>query len=467
MQTGVHCVVREVEFRTRPVHLRLPFRFGAATLTECPQLFARVTIEVPGHDPARGYGAELMVPKWFDKRPSRSTDDNIADLARAARQAAAAYCDGSVDSAFEHCTRHYPTLLAQGRAAGLSDLSIAFGQAILDKAILDALCATLGISVFEAMHRNVPGLRDTPLAPDLAGWDWPDWLATLRPLRRIDVRHTVGLLDALDTVPADREGEPVSLRAAIARHGLRCFKIKLGGDPAADLARLRAVLAVLDDAVGDYRYSVDGNEQYVDPGALGELLAGLGTLRPPLYIEQPVPRDASLDRPVPPAPPAPFLMDEADATLDAWPRGHALGWRGVSSKSCKGLYKSILNRARCDRWNRADDATPPCFMSAEDLTCQAGLAVQQDLALAALLGITHAERNGHHYGPGFGTAPPAEQAAFAAAHPDLYEWHEGRARLRIADGAVDIASLLAPGSYARGALPDWAATDPLPPTEIS
>jgi hypothetical protein len=31
--------------------------------------------------------------------------------------------------------------------------------------------------------------------------------------------------------------------------------------------------------------------------------------------------------------------------------------------------------------------------------------VQQDLALGALIGVTHAERNGHHYVDGFGTAP--------------------------------------------------------------
>jgi hypothetical protein len=40
-------------------------------------------------------------------------------------------------------------------------------------------------------------------------------------------------------------------------------------------------------------------------------------------------------------------------------------------------------------------------MSAEDLTTQAGLAVQQDLALVNLIGLTHVERNGHHYVNGF------------------------------------------------------------------
>ena len=60
-------------------------------------------------------------------------------------------------------------------------------------------------------------------------------------------------------------------------------------------------------------------------------------------------------------------------------------------------------------------------MSAEDLTTLAGVSVQQDLALVSLLGLTHVERNGHHFIDGMSFAPEAEQAAFARAHPDLYE----------------------------------------------
>ena len=60
-------------------------------------------------------------------------------------------------------------------------------------------------------------------------------------------------------------------------------------------------------------------------------------------------------------------------------------------------------------------------MTGEDLTTQAGLAVQQDLALVSLLGMTHVERNGHHYVNGMADLPRHEQDAFLAAHPDLYE----------------------------------------------
>ena len=61
------------------------------------------------------------------------------------------------------------------------------------------------------------------------------------------------------------------------------------------------------------------------------------------------------------------------------------------------------------------------FITGEDLTCQAGLGVQQDLALGALIGVTHAERNGHHYVDGFADAPDQEAKAFlVSASRSLY-----------------------------------------------
>jgi hypothetical protein len=82
--------------------------------------------------------------------------------------------------------------------------------------------------------------------------------------------------------------------------------------------------------------------------------------------------------------------------------------------------------------------------------------VQQDLALASILGLGHVERNGHHYVNGMAGLPEAEQSAFLAAHPDLYERSQGAVRVRIARGELAIGSLDCPG-FASGALPDWNA----------
>ncbi len=460
--------VAAVDFGAREMTLRLPFRFGAVTLTRCPQLFVRATVDCGALGMHTGWAAEMMVPRWFDKRTTRSQTDNVRDLQAAVEAAADAYIGDARATAFGLFARHYPALMAQGSERGCTALSTAFGQAVLDRAVLDALCRAAGVSVYAAFQRNLAGLADTAVAPDLNGWDWNAWLATLSPTTRIDARHTVGMLDHLEGDAMDANGLPVSLPAVVKRYGHRYFKIKLGGEPAADLARLGNVLRVLDTLQPGHRFSLDGNEQYADPAALRGLCEGLRLLPALaarsdalLYIEQPVPRDASL------APalatldaPAPLLLDEADGTLDAFPQGRAHGWRGVSSKACKGLYKAVINRARCDRWNSDQPAAARCFMSAEDLTCQAGLAVQQDLALAALLGLGHAERNGHHYVDGFGDAPAAEQSAFAAAHAGLYDTEAGHPRLAIRDGRIAIGSLDRPG-FAHGADPDFDSLRPL------
>jgi hypothetical protein len=136
-----------------------------------------------------------------------------------------------------------------------------------------------------------------------------------------------------------------------------------------------------------------------------------------------------------------------------------LGYRGISSKSCKGIYKSIVNATRAAKWSGGGETF---FITGEDLTCQAGLAVQQDLALGALIGVTHAERNGHHYVDGFAETPAAEAEAFLAAHPDLYTREDGKVRLAIHDGDLLTGSLVKPG-FAASVHPDWSALPPLEP----
>jgi hypothetical protein len=84
--------------------------------------------------------------------------------------------------------------------------------------------------------------------------------------------------------------------------------------------------------------------------------------------------------------------------------------------------------------------------------------VQQDLALGALIGVTHAERNGHHYVDGFGDAPEAR--AFLAGHPDLYISGGNAIRLSVHDGDLLTGSLTAPG-FASSVHPDWPALSAL------
>ena len=74
--------LRDIAFFERPVQFARPFRFGAITINATPQLFVRVEIEVEGRGTAVGASAELLVPKWFDKRPELSPAQTVDGLRR-------------------------------------------------------------------------------------------------------------------------------------------------------------------------------------------------------------------------------------------------------------------------------------------------------------------------------------------------------------------------------------------------
>ncbi len=436
-----------------------PFRFGAVTVEGAFQAFVRVVVEVEGHGRATGMAAELMPPKWFDKRAERSADDTVHDLKRSLAHAVAeANALRRADTAFGLHAELNGRQLAWAHAEDITPLSANFGVAEIDKAVLDGLSKALGASFVTVLNGNAVGL-DARLTPDLNGQAINARLGALKPASSIAIRHTVGLNDRI-------EGED-SLASELDAAALRYFKIKVGGDPAADLIRLKAIAGVLDGRGIDYRATLDANEQYapeelVTLYALAEGDASLRNLFSRLiFIEQPLDRRVTFARELDPRIAARgVIIDEADDGYDAFPRAKALGYRGVSSKCCKGLYKSLLNASRVALWNAEKTGGPDFIISAEDLTCQPGLAVQQDTALVAALGLTHVERNGHHYVDGFGLAPVAEAMAFRDAHPALYARSVGRIRLNVASGDLDTTSLYGPG-FASGAEPDWASLEPL------
>jgi hypothetical protein len=155
----------------------------------------------------------------------------------------------------------------------------------------------------------------------------------------------------------------------------------------------------------------------------------------------------------------PVIIDEADGWVSAFEEAIALGYRGVSHKNCKGIYKSLHNLALAALHN-ARRRRAELFLSAEDLSNLPVVPLQADLASVALLGITHVERNGHHYFRGLGHLSEAEKTAALAAHPDLYERRGGEVFLRITKGTLACASLQVPG-MGFAALPDMAAMTPV------
>ena len=448
--------VRELAFFERPVPFVRPFRFGAVTINASTQIFVRVEIEIEGKGRSIGATAELLAPKWFDKRAHLSSEETAAELRRSLLIARDLYlARNGFETAFGLHGARIAAQLATCAQEDIPPLAAGYGPAEIDKAVLDALLRSLGLNFFEGMAANVAGI-DASLTSDLSDRDITGFLAGRRRLERVAVRHTVGLDDQVEG--AGGVADPAQNSAA------RFFKLKLGGDPDADVARLIRIGTELGALGYDYQVTLDANEQYADLTALGALVDRLdrdGALQPIaarlLYIEQPMPRDITRQSPLGRLSRRDFIIDEADDSYDAFPTAKAFGYRGISSKSCKGIYKSILNATRAQKWSAGGEKY---FISGEDLTCQAGLAVQQDLALGALIGVTHAERNGHHYVDGFAGTPDHEAQAFLAAHRDLYVRDGNTVRLSIHDGDLLTGSLTSAG-FASGVHPDWSALLPL------
>jgi hypothetical protein len=452
--------VRDIALFERPVRFARPFRFGAVVVEAASQVFVRAEIEIEGGRSSVGASAELMVPKWFDKRSHLSPEQTVDELRRSLSIAKGLFLTGSgFDTAFGHHAFRIATQIDACAKEDIPSLAAIYGPAEINKAILDALLRGAGANFFDGMAANIAGV-DARMSPDLANEDITRFLAQCRRRERVAVRHTVGLDDRIEGKGGVSDTNENS--------GARYFKLKLSGNPDTDAARLIRIGKELVALPYHYGVTLDANEQYADLAGLRNLINRLGSdgaLAPIasrlLYIEQPMPRDLTRAAPIGEIAAYDFIIDEADDSYNAFVCARALGYRGISSKSCKGIYKSVINATRAAKWSTPGDKF---FVTGEDLTCQAGLAVQQDLALGALIGVVHAERNGHHYVDGFGDTPADEANAFRAAHPDLYVRDGDTVRLAIHGGDLLTDTLTAPG-YAAGTHPLWSTMQPFRPSK--
>ncbi|MFZ1755379.1 MAG: hypothetical protein WAU10_16645, partial [Caldilineaceae bacterium] len=445
------------------LHNRLPFRYGIVTMTAVPHLFVRVLLEVDGRE-QWGIAADSLAPKWFTKNPQSAFRDEVDDMLAVIRAACKhAQKVGEQPTVFDLWQAVYAQQKAWAAATPHPPLLWGFGVSLVERALIDAFCKATDQPFANALRSNRLGIRLDAIHPELAGLALADLLPA-KPLDRVIIRHTVGLIDPLtdeEIDPADRQtdGLPHSLAANIDAYGLTHFKLKIGGDVAADRARLARIARLLDDRAIDYAFTLDGNEQYrsvADFRALWEGLIADPALAPflarLLFVEQPLHRDVALseetaadllawsERPR-------LIIDESDATLESAPIALVNGYVGTSHKNCKGVFKGIAN-ACLIRHQQNQQPDRPLVLSCEDLSNVGPVALLQDLAVVASLGIPHAERNGHHYFAGLSALPSDLQAAILDSHSDLYRTHstpDGRTfpSLAIVNGSIAVASVMA------------------------
>ena len=282
-------------------------------------------------------------------------------------------------------------------------------------------------------------------------------MAERRRLERVAIRHTVGLDDQV-------EGEG-GVADPAENAGARYFKLKLNGDPEADAARLIRIGKELATLPHDYSVTLDANEQYADLAALGALVDRLdrdSALKPIaaklLYIEQPMPRDIFRQSPLGALARRDFIIDEADDSYDAFPAARALGYRGISSKSCKGIYKSIVNATRAAKWS-ADGESYFVTGRGPDLSGRARRAAGSRARRADRRHPCRAQRPSlcrrlcrYARRRGAGVSGGASRS--------LCQRRRNSIRLSIHDGDLLTGSLTAPG-FATSVHPDWSALSPL------
>lgn len=423
-------------FHVLNMRTRFPFRYGIASMSALPHLLARVELTVEG-TAHTGLAAEGLAPKWFTKIPDESYRDELSAMLEVVRHAAALAVElGPRPALFAWWLELYQRQMQWAAQRGLPPLLAQFAVSLIERAAIDALCRAAAMPFHRALQVNLFGIRLGQMHDELAGRSPADLLPP-HPCEAITVRHTVGLTDPLeesDIGDAERvsDGLPQSLLACIAGGGLTHFKIKLSGDACADSARLVRLSALLGQHAGDYRHSLDANENFRDlptfrsfwqalcaDDRLAEFRARL------LFVEQPLHRDVALaddtlaqlsawtDRP-------PIIIDESDATLHSCPRAMGGGYAGTSHKNCKGVFKGVANACLIEHRRRGGAAV---LLSCEDLCNLGPVALLQDLAVVAALGVSHAERNGHHYFAGLSMFPEPVQSQVLALHADLYRQH--------------------------------------------
>ena len=448
--------IDSVQFHVLNMHTRMPFRYGIASLVALPHLFVRMVAKVDGVTSV-GLSSEGLPPKWFTKDPETRFEQDLVGMLEVIRKAAFhAQEAGTAQTVFDLWQHFYGRQKNWASGTDHPPLLWAFGVSLMERALIDAFCRAKETPFREAVHANTLGIRLGDIHPVL-GDAGPHSLLPETPTAEVDVRHTVGLTDPLTDaeIPVDErldDGLPQSLESNLKVYGIRYLKIKLCGDSDRDLARLGEIAGMMRSQEGPpARFTLDGNEQYREVGpfrSLWESLLADADLRSFLegliFVEQPFHRDVALgdevtgdlmqwaERPS-------MIIDESDGELDSAPRAMALGFAGTSHKNCKGVFKGIANACLMAH-RRVHTPEFPSLLSSEDLANLGPVALPQDLAVLSCLGITHTERNGHHYFAGLSMFPADVQQEIVAAHGDLFAWRGDFAALDIRHGKLRIES---------------------------
>lgn len=417
-----------------------------------------------------GTAADRLSVRWLDKRPGRDRALKLRELVGLIAFAGGLVEGAEFESPFACWREFHPRVMQEGQRRNQETLTASFASALFERGVIDAFSRLRGQPVYDMVRDDLLGIDAGAVHEELRGHRVGQSMHPLPP-RYCHIRHTVGPADLLspdDLSEADRIGDglPETLVENIDRYGLRYFKVKISGDISADLVRLAKIWNVL-PKTPETTVTLDANEAFTRLNEFEQFVEECSARLPGLfdhlaYVEQPLARGLTLD-------PATresvrrinakklLLIDEADGSVDAFRRAHAIGYSGTSHKNCKGFFKSLLNGALVEKFRAAGQEA---FLSGEDLQNLPIVPLHQDFAAVAVLGLNHCERNGHHLNYGLSMLSEKDRASIAQHHAGLYEERAGEWFLKIRGGVVDISSLQVPG-FGVVDEPDFGSMEPM------
>src|SRR2546428_1741979 len=147
-------ILSPFEFFVRHARTRFPFRYGIASMTDVPHLFARTRVTVAGKS-SFGLSSEGLPPKWFTKNPATTFEQDLPEMLQVISHAAKLAERIVPVKFFDFWRELYRQQSDWADARHIAPLLAHLGVSLVERAALDGLCR----GAREPFHRLVAANR--------------------------------------------------------------------------------------------------------------------------------------------------------------------------------------------------------------------------------------------------------------------------------------------------------------------
>jgi len=338
----MNTIIRQASVQFIPRVLCMPLHLSSGVIDTVTEARAAVTVYANGRE-VTGHGAIYLSGQWaWPDAPITYAERDMAlqSTCRTIADRLPELCGGEAVHPLELGLRLHEAMLRMAEAP--PPLARMMCASPFDAALHDAAGIALGCSAFD--------LYRTPVAIPSADGLFTGGSAGSAIARMLQPPQLY--LDAwLIISPHDVLGDV--MLPAVQRHGYRCFKLKIFGNPNEDAARTVEVYRAARNAgIACPRLNVDSNEGNPDADSVLEYLHRLQALDAEAfhalaYLEQPTHRDIQRHRydwrRV--AAVKPVMIDEGLLDASMFSEAVAQGWSGFCLKTCKGHSFSLVAAA--------------------------------------------------------------------------------------------------------------------------